>query len=155
MKKIVILLFIVIVLVSGCKNEIEETNSLSVSSSEIENASSNSFDEDFLKNMEIGFKTGTFFDKNWDEPLGTYKGDCVPTKEVAMEIATSIMNELQKNGKFKKCVLASVFYDEVDEIWIVIFCDYTEGRGFVTLGGGCTIAIKKSNAQILRIWTGE
>ena len=108
-----------------------------------------------LKNEEmnvIEFEKGTFLEKNWDEKVGTYQGAVVPNENVALEIAKAIFNAMKKSNAAQAYVPQSVFYDEHDEIWIVSFWKETDE---ITVGGDCSIAIRKSDGKVLRIWFGE
>lgn len=103
------------------------------------------------------YEEGTFFNKNWADPIGTYKGDAVPDKETALEIAQAVFNGMGKSNGEKQLVPGSIFYDEEDEIWIVTFSPVSDQLpdGVLIVGGGCSIAIQKSDGKILRIWYGE
>ena len=70
---------------------------------------------------DVYYEEGFFFDKNWNETIGTYKEAVVPNKETALEIAKAIFNGMEKTEDEKNFVPYSVFYDEQDEIWIVSF----------------------------------
>ena len=105
----------------------------------------------------VDFQTGIYDYKNWDETIGTYRGDAIPNQQVASNVATEIFNGLEKSSKAQKYVLQEVFYDEQDEIWIVAFYEPIEENsdGTYTLGGGCNIALQKKDGKVLRIWFSE
>lgn len=100
----------------------------------------------------VNFKTGNYFNKDWNETCGTYKEAVVADKETAIKIAEAIFNGMEKNKETQGYVAKSVFYDEYDEIWIVTFGKNSEE---IVLGGDCSIAMQKSDGKVLRIWFGE
>lgn len=100
----------------------------------------------------VDFEAGIFFDKHWDETVGTYEGAVVPNKETAIEVAKSIFNGMEKNNDAQQYVPQTVFYDEQDGIWIVSF--WKESNEII-VGGDCSIAIQKEDGKVLRIWYGE
>lgn len=138
MKKIAILCisFLILLSVVGCAeptNKHEETDS-----------------------MHIEFETGIYHDKNWNETVGTYQNDAIPNQEVALNVAIQVFEGMQKSDIAQKYVPQSVFYDEQDEIWIVsFFNEQSDESDMIEDGGGCSIAIQKSDGKILRIWFGE
>lgn len=115
----------------------------------------NQFNMKGTSTMDIEFEQGIFNDKNWDENIGTYKKDVIPNKETAVAVAVQIFNGMEKKSYAEKYVPQSVFYDEVDGIWIVSFWEENNNDEMITLGNDCSIALKKNNGQILRIWFGE
>lgn len=129
MGKKIILLFIIlsIVLLSACGNREEEGNM-------------------------IKYQMGNYYDKNWNETVGTYVGAAIPDRETAIEVAKAIFYGMDKSESVRRYVPKSVFYDEQDGIWIVSFGEDSDD---VTLGGGCSIAMQKADGKILRIWFGE
>lgn len=98
------------------------------------------------------FESGNYFNKDWNESVGTYKKAAVPDKTVALEIAQAIFDGMDKNRDMQEYVPQSIFYDEQDEIWIVSF---GKESNEITLGGDCSIAIQKADGKVLRIWFGE
>lgn len=125
-KRLVILLIIIAFLCSSCNNVKE--------------------------NKMIKFETGIYYDKSWEEQVGTYQDDVIPDKDSAVAIATQIFNGMRKSPASQEYTPQSVFYDEVDEIWIVSFWKNADSA---TVGGDCNIAIQKKDGKILRIWFGE
>ncbi|MEI3239904.1 MAG: hypothetical protein V8S32_07715 [Lachnospiraceae bacterium] len=69
----------------------------------------------------VEFEAGSYFDKNWEESIGTYKGAVIPDKDTAMNVAISIFDGMSKSEEVAEYVVQSIFYDEQDEIWIVSF----------------------------------
>ena len=100
----------------------------------------------------IKFITGNYYNKNWNETVGTYTGDAIPDKTTAIEIAEAIFSGMNKSEKSQKYVPKMVFYDEEDEVWIVSFGQDSDR---MIVGENCSIALQKSDGKILRIWFGE
>ena len=100
----------------------------------------------------IEFDSGEFFNKEWAEDVGTYKGDIIPNMDVAVEVAKDIFDGIPKNPSTVGYVPLSVFYDEPDGIWIVTFGEKSMEN---IVGGDCSIALQKSDGKVLRIWFGE
>lgn len=104
------------------------------------------------ENDMVEFESGTYFNKEWSETVGTYTEAVVPDEKTALEIAKVIFNGMDKSKEVQKYTPQSIFYDEQDKIWIVSFWENTNKY---TLGGDCSIAIQKVDGKILRIWFGE
>ena len=99
----------------------------------------------------VEFEAGSYFDKNWEESIGTYKGAVIPDKDTAMNVAISIFDGMSKSEEVAEYVVQSIFYDEQDEIWIVSFWKDSENL----IGGDCSIALQKKDGKVIRIWFGE
>ena len=104
------------------------------------------------ENNMVKYESGIYYDKNWDETVGTYTESVIPDKDTALEVATVIFNGMDKSRGAKEYVPKSVFYDDQDEIWIVSF---GKNSNQITLGGDCNIAMQKKDGKVLRIWFGE
>ena len=105
------------------------------------------------ENDMIKYETGTFYDKNWSEPVGTYSGKAViPDEKTALKIAKAIFDGMEKSKEVQKYVPQSVFYDNQDEVWVISFW---KNSNQTTLGGDCNIALQKKDGKVLRIWFGE
>lgn len=100
----------------------------------------------------IKFESGNYFNKDWNETVGTYKKAVVPNENTALEIAQAIFNGMDKSKEMQEYVPQSIFYDEESEIWIVSF---GKESNEIILGGDCSIAIQKEDGKVLRIWFGE
>ncbi len=107
---------------------------------------------DKKENDMVKYESGIYYDKNWDETVGTYTESVIPDKDTALEVATVIFNGMDKSRGAKEYVPKSVFYDDQDEIWIVSFGKDSDE---IILGGDCSIAIQKKDGKVLRIWFGE
>lgn len=99
-------------------------------------------------NNEVSFDKGIYQNKDWDELKFSVDDDCVPDKETAISIAESIMAHYHQKGHFEDFVTQSVFYDTEDEIWIVTFYEPTINQ----TGSAFNIAIRKNNAEIIKMW---
>lgn len=121
----VLLSFIVIFFLSSCKN-------------------------DFGEQTDMIYNEGIYFNKNWDEEIGSYKKDVIPDKETAIAVAIQIFNGMEKSENATNFVPKSVFFDESDEIWIVSFASNNDEEGM-----DCCIAIQKKDGKVIRIWYGE
>lgn len=108
---------------------------------------------------DVSFASGIYFDKNWDDDVGTYQGTVVPDKETALVIATAIFEPLKNTYPLEDFVPQTVFYDEEDSIWIVSFWEdspqESEDNLLVITGYSCSIAFRAEDGRILRIWFGE
>lgn len=100
----------------------------------------------------VSFKSGIYFNKNWSETVGTYGQAVVPNEKVALEIAQSIFNGMDKSEEVQKYIPQTVFFDEQENIWIVSFWKEADEA---IVGGDCNIAIQKEDGKVLRIWFGE
>lgn len=92
------------------------------------------------KNDTIPLETGIYYDKNWDEPVGSYKQEVIPDKETAIEVAKTIFSRMEKSKEAQEYTPQSIFYDEQDEVWIISFGKDLKDN---IVGGGCSIAIEK------------
>lgn len=129
MKKIVLLITVIhiMVLFSACESPHKENNM-------------------------IEYESGNYYNKNWDESVGTYQKAIVPNKETAIEIAKVIFNGMDKSKEAQEYIPNSAFYDVQDKVWIVSF---GKDANKTTLGGDCCIAIREEDGKVLRIWFGE
>ena len=104
----------------------------------------------------VEYETGSYSEKNWNEPVGTYQEDVLPDKETALAVATAIFHGMEKDTEAQKYTPQSIFYDEEDSIWIVLFHEEVEENATeVVMGGGYSIALQKKDGKVLRIWMGE
>lgn len=101
----------------------------------------------------VKYESGIFYDKNWNETVGTYsEKEVIPDEETALKIAKAIFDGMTKSKEMQEYVPQSVFYDNQDEVWIVSFWNNSEQ---LALGGDCNIALQKKDGKVLRIWFGE
>lgn len=104
------------------------------------------------ENNTITYQAGNYYDKNWNDTVGTYTGTAIPDKETALEVAKAIFSGMDTSENMRGYVPKYIFYDEKDEIWIVSF---GEDSSETALGGDCNIALQKADGKVLRIWFGE
>ncbi len=100
------------------------------------------------KNIDILYREGDFSYLLKDN-TAVYDGEIVSDKETAIEIAKIVLNNISDFENKKDYNTIIVFYDTEKEIWIVTF-DKKD-----TLGGCVSVAIRKSDAQIVKVWFGE
>ncbi len=110
---------------------------------------------------EVIFESGEYDDKIWEtgcDYINYDDFDCVPDIDTAMEIASIIMyKNCNEKDFFENYKLKYVFYDEIDNVWIVSFfpnCDDLKDGTFI-VGGDLNIAISRKDARVLAIWGGE
>ena len=126
MKRIIVSAFFMLVtfiVLSGCSNSINQASDIT---SDIGN--------------DITIESGIYdYERVWEHYEIAKDFYFVPTKEVAMEVATTLFKSYyQKEEPYR---ISDIFYDEQDEIWIIGFTpdiDFPEGAGFA--GGGLYIA---------------
>lgn len=95
------------------------------------------------------------FAKTWGFGGALYAEDVIPDEETAVSVATAIFNNLQNNGtQYSDYVPISTWYHEENQAWIVTFHNAT-ADDTITLGGGCTVILRKSDACVLGIVFGE
>ena len=73
----------------------------------------------------------------------------IPDMETAIDIASAIFRNMQKDGRYVNYVPQVVYYDGENEIWIVSFRDETCTR---FIGQSISIALQKSDARVLKIF---
>ena len=144
MRRLAYCLFIIVIL-AGCSNGKTDN--------------SREIPENTIAPNTVSFSSGVFFDKNWDDPTGTYCEKAIPNQETAIKVATAIWDGMEKTENEKYFILQDVFYDVEDGIWIVSFWEDdpidTDDGPLVMLGSSCSIAIDEDDGRVLRIWFGE
>ena len=106
----------------------------------------------------IEYETGQFYNKNWSETFGTYnKKAVIPDKETAIKVAQAIFDGMENSEKVQEYVPQYVFYDNQDELWIVVFWKRLDWNNsdMITTGEDCCIALQKKDGKVLRIWFEE
>ena len=96
------------------------------------------------------YAEGVLENKNWESEAGSYFGDCIADSKAATDVADAIFHNLALPQAYDEYTVLSIFYDTQDAIYIVSF-----GKASLQLGGGVNIALRKSDAQVLRIWFDE
>lgn len=110
-------------------------------------------DKEVASPSEISYETGVY-DWNISED-DTITDTCVPDKETAIKIAEGITSGFQKKGFFPGYVPQHVFFDNKREVWIVSLWEESENENEIYSGACFSIAIKKDNAEVVKMWVGE
>ncbi len=113
------------------------------------------------EHSEVIFESGEYDHKIWEtgcDYINYDDFDCVPDIDTAMEIASIVMcKNCNEKDFFENYKLKYVFYDEIDNVWIIDFfpnCDDLKDGQFI-VGGDLYIAISRKDARVLAIWGGE
>ena len=140
---IIMIAIMFIMCMSACKiKDIEQNNNAPVTTPETGN-------EENLNISELPYEEGKWKNKDWDKIELPFEEICIPDKETAIQITSAFVKAFQHKKLFINYKPQSVFYDIEDEIWIVSFCE-----GDVP-GASLTIAIRKDNAEVVKMWLGE
>ena len=91
--------------------------------------------------------------KDWENMDGYIDEICIPDKNMAINIASAILERFKNEGLFINYIAQTVFYDTQDKIWVVSFWE-NEKKDFIK-GGDFCIALKAENSQVIKIWCGE
>ena len=107
--------------------------------------------------FNVDYCEGTYYNRNWDEPVGSYIGDIVPNMECAIQLSSMIFSQLLNSEAYVHMTPNYVFYDIEEKVWIVSFWDSTkENNASEAFVGDCiSIAIQASDGKVLRIWQEE
>ena len=136
MKRVLFICLIVACVFTGCSDGVEFNND-------------NSFV--IAWKSDILYEEKDFYEEDWYETAGVYKGVAIPDKETAIQVATVIM---RATGMPEEYIAQHVSLNTVDEIWIITF--WSQSHDDTLWTGGCrSIGIKKSNGEVMRIWSGE
>lgn len=103
----------------------------------------------------IESQKGIYYNKDWNETVGSYQKDVIPDEKTAVSVAKAIFDGMDKSDAAENFVPQSVFYDEQDEIWIVSFWQKQKDSDKINVGQDCSIAMQKKDGKVLRIWFGE
>ena len=149
MKKVLIVTFAFFVLVGiicACKKD-DGNSPFSNCSQE-----SNSQTDDTKTIMDgVSVSVGVYDNKDWDNMQPDTVDDiCVPDAITAVSVAKSLMERVQRDLYFPNAVPVDVFFDTEDQIWIVCFSDLLPNEA----GEGFNIAIRKDNAEVVKMWVG-
>lgn len=159
MKKIVILLVLLVSFLFGCKNNTgahdartssEPSDTPDVKSSGYHSEAFETSNKEVYDMDDIIYREGEWDDKDWDNIEFPIEKDCIDDKETAVNVARALLGNFQKQNYFVNYVTLSVFYDIKDKIWIVVFA---ESRDYP--GADVTIAIRRENAEVVKMWVGE
>ena len=86
----------------------------------------------------------------WDEIDFPIIEVCIPDHTTAIKVTESIVDGLKKDGKFTDYCAQSVFFDIESQVWIVSF--FPDGQ---EEGASLSIAIRKDDSQVVKMWVGE
>lgn len=136
MKKIFCFCIILIVVLNLTSCKVEETSYLNA------NDKSNSD----ISDIEV--TSGSF--QYWDEIDFPITEVCIPDHTTAIKVTESIVDGFKKDGMFPEYCAQSVFFDTERQIWIVSFYPNDQEEG-----ASLSIAIKKDNSQVVKMWVEE
>ncbi len=110
-------------------------------------------DKEVASPSEILYETGAY---NWEIGEEVTVTDVpVPDKETAIKIAESITSGFQKKGVFPGYVPQHVFFDSDKDVWIVSLWEESENENEIYSGACFSVAIRKDNAEVVKMWVGE
>ena len=100
----------------------------------------------------VNYKEGIYSNKNWDILEFLIEMDCIPDKETAIKAAEIflLIERLQDEAQNLSYNPTEVSYDTADMIWIVSFSPFQNGMPIP--GDSYSIALRKSNAEVLKMW---
>lgn len=110
---------------------------------------------DTINQSEIVFEQGEYQYYGEITPDITVENPCVPDKETAIKIAEAVTSGFQRKGYFPNYVPQSVFFDTQKQLWIVTFAPESDNDEVVLIGSCFSVAIKKDNAEVIKMWVGE
>lgn len=155
MKKVVITLIVVVMVIGLCLlTACSEGDQTYGNTGDIKTSDLGTLDQSEKDNSSTNNDQNVQADKDWYKTEGNYEGNVVPTKEIAISIAQAIFEGME-NENLADYVVQSVFYDEVDHVWIVSFWPEQENPDEFIIGGDCSIALQQADGKVLRIWFGE
>ena len=113
------------------------------------------FENDFR--LDHSKMDASFFESEYyDETIGIYEKAVIPNKEMALEICNTIikgMQDVSEQLAENEYVPFSIFYDTEKELWIVSYFARKGKEEFV--GNGWSIALRKCDGKVLKIWSEE
>ena len=147
MKKKFILFVLLALFLSGCGKNALVAN---VSGNENADGVSNAPNKEAPGTNEIIFTEGVWPDKDWENVEFPFEKDCIPDKETALSITGVLVTKFHQQSCFINYAPQSVFYDTEDKIWIVTFVESPDYPGACV-----SIAIRKENAEVVKMWVEE
>lgn len=95
--------------------------------------------------------------ENWekDQQSDFLQEDLVQTEESAIAVANAIVKIAIGEQEWKKLYLANVWEDVDKGVWIVSFDPRNENSDTIITGGRVNIAIRKHDAQVVKMWAEE
>ena len=147
-KKASLMLIILILFLTGCESNYFYENNYSYEC----NCSSEWKNDDIQDNV---YREGIWYNKDWAAIEFPVEEDCVPDKETAVAVSRIYLERFQQQGYFIDYTLLEVFYDTVDRIWIITFSESKFSEGTYYIGACFSIAIRRENAEVIKMWVGE
>jgi len=146
MRKIVLIIIAFTLLLLGCSNS---------QSLQAEEPLVSSGDMTTPKPKEYVITHGAY--ENWDQyQLSDFlQNDLVQTEESAIAIANAIVKNAVGEQEWKKLYLANVWEDAEREVWIISYYTQSEDANVIMVGGEVYIAIRKHDAQVVKMWAEE
>ncbi len=95
--------------------------------------------------------------ENWemDQLSDFLHEDLVQTEESAIAIANAIVQSVIGEQEWKRLALTNVWEDVERNVWIVSYDPVSEDTDSIMTGGRVNIAIRKHDAQVLKMWAEE
>ena len=88
---------------------------------------------------------------DWKNSKAIYKGEIIPDKASAVEVASSILFHLYDQELRGKYIPERVTFSEDEDIWIVYFKAVSTDSRYEMLGGGYYVVLQKSDGKVLSI----
>lgn len=130
MKRVVLLVICIMLLLSGCLQAPDsDTN--------------------------IVFHSGTYPLRFWEtEKIEDSQYCVIPDQSTAIKFANAVYESIPKVPLAANFDIQSVYFDEHDEVWIVLFYEELPGVGPVSTGHCYSIALQKKDGKVLGICFG-
>lgn len=95
--------------------------------------------------------------ENWekDQQSDFLQEDLVQTEENALAVANAIVKIAIGEQEWKKLYLANVWEDVDKGVWVISFDPRNEDSDTIITGGRVNIAIRKHDAQVVKMWAEE
>ena len=108
-------------------------------------------DDDLLRGVKlVPFSNENYY---WEAYEYQLVHDCVPNEKAAVQIASIIVEQRQREGALEGFKASSVSFQKDHGIWIVTFSDFEETEdGGIIAGSDFCIAISKRSAEVVAMW---
>lgn len=104
---------------------------------------------------DIVFRSGIYPSKFWETDRIENSQYCIiPDMDTAVRVATEIYKGISMSPQMRAYTAQSVFYDEEDEVWIVLFRDELPASGPIATGPFYSIALQRKDGKVLSIRLG-
>ena len=146
MKRIILFSFVIVCLCAGCSRiQPHNTNVSNMSSSDLTTEAP----------IEYGITHDAY--ENWekDQPSDYLQDDLVKTEEIAIEIANTIVKNAVGEQEWERLYLTNVWEDVDRGVWVISYCVQSEDDNTFIVGGGVNLAIRKHDAQVVKMWAEE